>query len=616
MTSLYFILHGARESRLRAVSAQMSRDGDTAIMRCHDSRGFVWVGDGPENYGPVRDDATGVELVTSGRLVWPQKDWALAQQLPFKGGVANRLMLARYLKNGPGSVTPYNGAATILISDPRDRSVHLWTDQFGYHPSFVYRQDDPRNCIITTFPDALLGDPDAPVTQDRVSMADFIRAWRVTPPHTYYREVKHAGAATYRYWSGQGSNIPQQYWNAVDGEFFENISVAAQQLADAITISIRERTAAAQRPVFFVSGGADSRVLLFASSDPSKAVGINLYERPMLEASTARRLCEIAGVRYVGVQRDNDFYPRMLHEDVRWSGAMWSIEDSHYLGVREYVDRENPDLVMSACTTDWIFKGYGLEKTFRQFMGRDLPFYRYSDRRVDGFLPNVPLQAPPEYQREVGERMHDWFAGCPIQLNSERDRLIAEDRRARPACYAVSVSGQMMYRIFPYDTFLADSRVAECYRRIPPRWKLNSEVWGLAATKVCAGAADVVNANFGWRLDAGPLRRLSSFSESWVRRRLERLSALQSVPDDGHPPSTGSWPDMGWYAVHSQTLENIWYSVSDDDRQLMKSICGVDPWKRPLAEWAHDSSLLFRILTLIAHWDVSRERRARTHAAG
>ncbi|MGH6923675.1 MAG: hypothetical protein ACRED5_08035 [Propylenella sp.] len=612
MTSFYVILNGARECRLRAVSAQIRGVADAEIVRCDVGLGFVWVGDAPEKYAPARDEVTGVEIVASGRLVWPQSDWAVARRLPYRGGLANRLLLARYLEHGEGAVAPYNGAATVLISDPRDRSVHLWTDQFGYHPSFVYREDDPRNAIVTTFPDALLADPDASVTPDRVAMAEFIRAWRVTPPHSYYREVKHAGAATYRGWSAGKPKIVRQYWDALDGEFFDDISVAANHLAGAIEVSIRERTAAAERPVFFVSGGADSRVLLFAASDPPKAVGINLYERPTLEASTARTLCEIAGAKYVGVQRDRDFYPRTLHENVRWSGAMWSAEDSHYLGVRDHVDRENPDLVMTACTTDWIFKGYGLEKTFRRFLGRNLPFYKYTEGRGDGFLPNVPLPAPAEYERDVDDRMRDWFAGCPAELRTERDRLMVEDRRARPACYTVSVSGQMMYRAYPYDTFLADSRLAECYRRIPPRWKLNSEVWGLAATQVCSAAASVVNANFGWRIDAGPTRRLLSFSGAWAGRRLERLTGRHSPRDDGRPPSAGSWPDMGWYALHSERLRDIWNSVPHDDRLLMKSICGLDPWKRPLGEWSPDGSYLFRMLTLIAHWEVSRERtRAR-----
>ncbi len=148
----------------------------------------------------------------------------------------------------------------------------------------------------------------------------------------------------------------------------------------------------------------------------------------------------------------------MQAENVRWSGAMWSAEDNHYLGVHDVVQQIGADLVMTACTTDWVFKGYGLEKTYRKFLGRNLPIKQFIDQRVDGFLPNYPLPAPAQYADAINDRMNNWFQGTPTILETDRDRLLVEDRRIRPTCYTVSVSGQIMYRTYPYDSFLADSR--------------------------------------------------------------------------------------------------------------------------------------------------------------
>ena len=72
---------------------------------------------------------------------------------------------------------------------------------------------------------------------------------------------------------------------------------------------------------------------------------------------------------------------------------------------------------MTACTTDWLFKGYGMEKEYVPFLGRSLPFLRYVDRRAEGFLPNVPLPAPPELAAQVNERMAAWFAGLLRQAD-------------------------------------------------------------------------------------------------------------------------------------------------------------------------------------------------------
>jgi asparagine synthase (glutamine-hydrolysing) len=293
---------------------------------------------------------------------------------------------------------------------------------------------------------------------------------------------------------------------------------------------------------------------------------------------------------------------------------MWSAEDAHYLGFAGRVADLDADLVMTACTTDWVFKGYGLEKQHISFLAKNLPFLSYGNRRVDGFLPNAPLPAPPELAAAIDERMAAWFAGCPETLSSPRDRLIVEDRRIRPAAYTVSVSGSTMYRIFPYDTFLADSRIADCYSRTHPDWKLNRELWGKVAAKLCAAAGRIVDANYGWRVDASRYEKAAVFAASWLKRRLKVRADAAPLSAD-RPPSSGSWPDYGWYALHSETLKNMWASVTSEERERMQVITGADPFRKSLAEWASDGHQLFRLLTLLNHWRETEHRRARAASA-
>jgi hypothetical protein len=167
-----------------------------------------------------------------------------------------------------------------------------------------------------------------------------------------------------------------------------------------------------------------------------------------------------------------------------------------------------------------------------------------------------------------------------------------------------------MYRIFPYDTFFADSRVAECYSRIHPDWKLNREVWGKAAARICAEAGGIVDANWGWRVDAGPAEKAFKFAVGWIGRRLNKVSNAQPSPADRPPPS-GSWPDLGWYAANSATLGGIWHSATREERERMQLITGADHWSRPLNAWRNDGNHLFRLLTLLCHWRECDRRRQR-----
>ena len=608
--SLYLVPAGVDEARLQSVAREFRHAGKSEELKPGPA-GWLWVDDAPERFGPAYDPATGVRVVSSGRLAWSAIEWARAARLLYTGGLANRLVLHRYLNGGPSAVTPYNGAVVVAIHDPRDGRIHIWTDQFGYHPCFLYRGENSDKCIVTTFPDALLADLAVRLTPDLVTMAEFVRGWRGTPPNTYFNEIKHVGAATHVVIDTRAGRVSRRaYWKPFEDEFFPSIGAATDELASAVRAAIAERTSIAQRPLFFVSGGADSRVLLFCAADRSRVTAVNLYERAATETDVARRLCAASGCTFVALQRDNDFYPRNLSNAVRWSGAMWSAEDAHYPGFSAQIRELEPDLVMTACTTDWLFKGYGLEKCYQSIFGRYLPFLRYTNERVDGFLPNVPTAAPSALAHAVDERMAAWFEGCPRKFATPRDRLLVEDRRVRPTAYAVSVSGQIMYRQFPYDSFLADSRIAECYSRVHPDWKLNRELWGRVAAQLCTGADEIIDANYGWRVDASMPQKALKFTVGWFGRRLSRSKRV-SAADDHRPPSSGSWPDLGWYALHSPTLKRLWATVTPDERERIAAITGGDTCERPLSDWSRNGSEMFRLLTLLCHWRETDQRRKR-----
>ncbi len=605
MAGLYLTIGPSSPTRLDAVATWM-RFSNESEKRFHSSDlSYVWLGhDDPQRYAPAIDANTGVQVITGGRLVWSASEWQRAQQLPYTGGWANRVLLDRYLRDGITSMAPYNGAAVLILWDPRCKQLHLWTDQFGYHPAFVYTKSTSAPTVITTFPDAIRHDPELDCQVDHLSMAEFLSAWRATPPNTYYEYLKHALPANHWTWDvAAGTATNATYWRPFEGSFYRSSGEAAEALAVALRAAVSERTAAANKITFFVSGGADSRVMLFGADDPSKITGINLYETiPTPESDISKALCQRIGAKYVGHARDNDYYPRMLAENVRWSGCMWSSEDNHYLGVKHLVDESQADLVMTACTTDWVFKGYGLEKTYRTLFGKCLPLKVFLNQRVDGFLPNHPRPTPLPLRAAIQERMDRWFAGCPTELKDDLDFLRVEDRRIRPTCYTVSVSGQIMYRTFPYDTFLADSRVAECYAKIPAKMKLNSEVWGQAANRVCTGAGDIVDANFGWALDATPTKKLIAFGRGWISRRLKRLKPqpAASAPTN-HPPCSASWPDLHWYIRNSPTIQQRWENATSAARARLSTYWGSDPWSVPLEQWASSSLDFFRLMTLLQY---------------
>jgi hypothetical protein len=591
------------EPNLARVEAAARRlkffDEETLIIS---EAGFsaAWVGhDDAALFAPAFDPRTRVRVITAGRVSWDEPDWKRAEGLcQYEGGLSNRLLLQLYLDGGAGALTRHNGPAALFVWDPRQQVLHLWTDHFGYHPVFLYRPENPDSAVISTFAEAIADDPAVSVTRDPVAMAEFLSAWRITPPHTYYREIKYAGAATHLTWDLSRRLMGrEEYWKPYQQAPFPNIEAAAEELACAVSHAVRIRTLPRLGPIVsYTSGGMDSRAVLFAAASQPDIIGLNLYDVPNKEAAISRRLCETSGARYVGFARDEDYYPRWLSEGARLSGAMWSAEDNHFLGTHDHVRSIGARTVITACTTDWLFKGYGLEKTYARMLGRNLPIKVFTHERVNGFLPNAPRKVPLEFKSEVAGRLEEWFSGTPQHLKTDADWLAVEDRRVRPACYAVSVSGQIMYRMFPYDTFLADVRVADCYARCRAEWKINADLWGKAVNLICAGATHIEDANFGWRIGSSTPAKLAAFAVGWVGRRLR-------PPKHGSSglATDGSWPNLGWYPSHSPIMKEMWQNTPLHTRELIAQCWGSNPWDTPLEAWSSAPNDLFRLLTLACH---------------
>jgi asparagine synthase (glutamine-hydrolysing) len=577
--------------------------------------GIAWTSnDPPILFAPAYHPETGVRVFTSGRVAWDEPEWQHAETLHnYVGGLSNRLLLERYLNGGIAALERPNGAAVVVVWEPRSRCLHVLTDCLGYHPLFVYDRDAIPGCIISTLPDAIADDSTVHTTPDYISMVEFLRDWQATPPHTYYQEIEYAGAAQHLCWDlGNRTFQAREYWQPFGGEFLSNLSDATQQFADAIRHAIRIRTLPRLSPsAIYISGGLDSRLLAFAAANPESVLGINLYDVPNREARLAQALCEAAGVKYVGFARDADYYPQWMRMGVSVSGAMWSLEDNHFLGTLELLAESGVQTVFSACVADLLFKGDALERQHHSVFGKDLPFWAYKSRRAEHQLPYSnfqPRHAPPQFRVQIAERFDRWFANTPARLRSDLDRLKVEDRRVRPLCYPSAMSGQTMFRAFPYDSFMSDRSLVDFYSRIPAHWKLNGRLWGKVVAEICGN--EIVDANYGWRPGASNLEKLLVFGRGWLLRRLNKTASASNQINQEALATEGSWPNLGWYVRHSPTLKQMWHDTPNSDRLLVTEFWGSDPWQISLEDWAKQPYDFFRLATLLTYWSVRRDRRS------
>jgi hypothetical protein len=624
MAGFYAILDRVPRERIcSAVDRLTCLPDESAEIIIEPNLSVAWVSHDPiALFAPAHHPETGVRVITAGRVAWNEADWQRAERLTqYTGGLSNRLILDQYLAGGVAAVERHNGSAIVLIWDARSKQLHLFTDHFGFYPVFLYRPQVVSGCVISTFPDAIADDAETKTTLDHVSMAEFLKEWKITPPHTYYNEIKYAGAATHWCWNLDNLTSWQRaYWQPFQTEYFSSLRTGVDHLTEAVRHAIHIRTLPRLSPVVtYVSGGMDSRVILFAASNPSNMYGINLYDVPNRESEIAQQLCKAAGVEYIGFARDEDYYPRWMRQGIQISGAMWSVEDNHFLGTLKIIQQLNAKTVLAAFPVDDLFKGACLEQRYVQFMGRNLPLFQFDDECLRGFLMESPARnSPPEFAQAIEQRLQEWFGDLPSRYRTDAERLAVEDRRIRPACYQPGLSDNMMFRIVPYDIFLGDRSIAECYSKIRPQWKINSALWSQVVAQVCGQT--IVEANQGWRPGASNTEKLLMFSRNWLMRRLVQKLNLKPKVTQSNLATEGSWPNLGWYITHSTTLREMWENAPSEDRKLIAALWGSNPWNVSLNDWASSPKLhsngmshgnspygLFRILTLLNYLALRRE---------
>ena len=500
MAGLYLILGNCEIMRIKEAIKRLSYFTDEySEIIVEQKFGLAYVSLNNRSYwAPGYDPETGIKIISTGRYPLTESEWTEAKSLDqFKGGIVNRYLIKGYLDRGHEFFKRPDGANVLIIYDPRESNIHIYTDHFGYYPIFKYVGNN--ELIFSSSTDALAQDHFVKTSFDEISFVEFLSAWRVTPPNTYYNEIKYAGAAKhFIYDIKSGSYTESTYWKPFENVLYNNFNDASEELEAALKTSIGNRTTSNLGTIInFTSGGMDSRAVLFCAKSPESIIGLNLYDEPNLESRIAKELCKAAGVKYLGFARDEEYYPRLMRQNVLVSNGMGSLEDHHYLGTRELITELKASSVMTSCSTDWFFKGYGLEKKYKTILGKNLPITELTNKRVNAFLPNLPEQVPTRYKQAVEERLENLFKDIPENFMNPEDWLRAEDLRARPACYAVSISGPGMYRMFPYDTFLGSKEIADCYGKIPPEWKLNSILWGKTIERIGGNKGKIIDANSG-----------------------------------------------------------------------------------------------------------------------
>jgi asparagine synthase (glutamine-hydrolysing) len=549
-------------------------------------------------WGPAQDQASGVRVFLGGRVALDASTWAAAADLPFDGGTTAKAILSAWLERSERIADWLNGAFAVAILDSRGRRLHLFTDRMGSYPVYQATLGPLRLC---SHPDVLadaLTRAGSQPSLDLKTLAELLATGRSVHPYTYYREIRQLDAGTHYLWRldhPEQEPTRREYWypayrdrhppRRYQPELVEELATAWRQ-------AVRLRTHVFfGKPGVLLSGGADSRGMLFALEDRTHAACITFYDEPNPELATARRLASAAGAEHQAWQRDPEFYGASAAETVRISGGMWSLAHGHPTGFLHRLDGLGLGTLMTGCCADWMFKGLSFNRQAPGILRWKLPVTRLARFAHEHYVPHYSLRAP--WQAAIVQRLDSQVEG--IHTTHYRDTaLLVEERRLRPTARTIATAFRLiLLRCTPWDWVFADNSILRVYGRMSIESKLTGLVFRRAVARLCGSrAAAIRNTNNATRLDEGPLEWFTA----GLRRKTRRAFGLDYSTTIG-VAGQGSWINHRWYVANSPVLRDLWSAPSSSERDLFTGYLGYDPWTLTMWQWSEKEPLFYQLLT-------------------
>lgn len=578
-----------------------SPDARTLAAACPPFAGVLVRLDQPALWDPATDAATRVTVFLAGRLNLDPDDWERARHLPHAGGLACRHLLDRWLRQPGEFAAALDGACCAIVFDPRESALHLFTDRMGVFPVYKPAGGPVHLCSHPDVLADLLASEGRDPPLDALTMAECLQTGMSVHDFTYYDGVRQLDAATHYRWrlesGGERWSSLGEYWRPARGPApAADAGKLAEELAAAFRrAGLRRDPAILGRSGLLLSGGADSRTLLFSAPDPAAVESFTFCDRVNSEAEVARRIAAAAGAPHHLLCRTPEHYGLGAWESVRISGGMWSIKDCHFHGFLPTLREAGLGHLMTGCYADYLLKGLSFNRKPRTFLGKGLPLDDLAPFSFDYYQPFCSIA--PHWAERVRGRLEERFPPACREAY-ETDSSAVEELRLRPLSREADAMGRLfLLRTLPWDPVLVDNGILALLERIPPRLKLNGRVFRAAVGLVVPAAAKaILNNNDHSPVDAPEPLRIAAYVLHKARQMIAKPFSRRQ------PPSLAtdtSWPDFGYYVANSKVVVELWNSPSPAQREILGDLLGEDPWARSLAEWGRrDVDLILRLLTL------------------
>lgn len=525
-------------------------------------------------------------VVLGGRLAFDQDEWRKINELSGDGdnGIICRYISELWSTHGAAIVDHLNGAFALLIWQLDDEKLTVITDRLGAFPVFA---TTAGKLHIATHPDVLKRASGLPLSLDFTTMAEVLAFGGSVHPYSYYHGIVQLDpASVYDFRLSPRSETHYSYWSP-EYNPQKNLDLLADQIAQAIRNAVHRRTKFIDgNPGLFLSGGVDSRSILFSLPNPETSTAITFYEQTAGEPEVAELLAQRAKVNHISLVRDRDYYFKGAQEAMQIMGGMWNIVDAHFLGyIRELAEYKFSTL-LTGCYADYMFKGLLQNRVPLRILGLNTGLEKLGPFQLWYYLWRHPIA--DKWLAPVFERLREPLSGLTIPPRSDADRLKLEARRLIPLAREGDwLFRGLAWRTLPFDHLFSDREIIDAYLAVPIKFKLNGLAFREAVSRICRNAHDIPDSNRNLAVNAP---RVAVAFHHMKKSYLHGLS-------DTMPPAAADFKAL---LTESGELCRLWDAHTVEESEILSDLLGYDPFRIEPASWGEKnrSDQFYRIFSL------------------
>lgn len=434
----------------------------------------------------------------------------------FRGTGHAELLLHGWEAEGKSFLRRINGCFAAAIWDSEAETLTLLNDRFGMRP--LYYSHSPGRLLFGSNIQALLADPDLSRANDPRGLAQFFTFGQYLGEATSFAAVSLLPAAGVLTFDVATDRVALNRYERL-GESWSGRSLPAaealERIDDALARSVARCTNDTTNLGLSLSGGLDARTIL-GLIDPAQPVKtLCLGMEGSIDVNCARELARLTNRQHLTHTLDTKF----LSEFGRHMRDMVHLTDGQYLcqcivmptlplyrelGIDVLVRGHAGELMHMSKAYNFSMDSESLrlnDETVESWLWRRLQAHMLDGIAGPLFTPTFATNLTEMAQESLRESLAESRGVVPPVHRIWH--LFLSERIRRETSLSMMEFGSVVETRLPYlDKTLIDALMAA-----PPDLKLDETIQSYVLRKRQPAFLDVVNANTGARLDAGPLAK-------------------------------------------------------------------------------------------------------------